>query len=64
MRFISGFLVGLVSGIGLFLGPIVAFIGGIAIGWKASSESSDEPQDPTTPAVNYQGMTAKKEPAS
>ena len=44
VKFIFGFLVGLVSGIGLFLGPIVAFIGGIAIGWKTSSESSDEPQ--------------------
>ena len=61
MRFISGFLVGVLAGMFCILGPIVTFIGGVFVGYKAFGE--DEP-DESLDKVTYRGMSSEKEPAA
>ena len=42
MRFISGFLTGVLAGMFCILGPIVAFFGGVFVGYKAFNDDSEE----------------------
>jgi len=63
MKFILGFFIGLLTGVTIILGPLIAVFVSLGL-----SSSSDEPtDDPNVPEVQYRGMsqhTTPEEPLS
>lgn len=60
MKFLVGMLMGVVVGMLCLISSIAAFFAGLALGWKAFSDESDEAATP----VEYRGMSPDKPPTA